>query len=190
MTTTSDRTQALAAAAKAAAGRGLPPVHKWNPPFCGDIDMRIARDGAWYYMGTPIGRKPMVRLFSTILRRDDDDKYYLVTPVEKVGIRVDDAPFLAVELAAAGAGRDQTLTFRTNVDDYVTADADHPIRVEIDGDSGEPAPYILVRDRLEALIARAVFYDLVDLAEERQGILGIWSSGQFFAIGPAGDGDA
>ncbi|RIK92583.1 MAG: DUF1285 domain-containing protein [Proteobacteria bacterium] len=190
MTLTHDRTQSLAAAAKAAAGGGLPPVHKWNPPFCGDIDMRIARDGTWYYLGTPIGRKPMVRLFSTILRHDDDGKYYLVTPVEKVGIRVDDAPFLAVEMEVAGEGREQTLTFRTNVDDYVSADAGHPIRVEIDHKTGEPAPYVLVRDRLEALIARAVFYDLVELAEEQGGMLGVWSGGRFFPIGPAGDGHA
>lgn len=166
--------------------KGPPPVHKWNPPFCGDIDMRIARDGTWYYMGTPIGRKPMVKLFSSVLRRDPDDKYYLVTPVEKLGIKVDDAPFLAVELAVTGAGRDQMLTFRTHVDDVVTADVEHPIRVETAAD-GEPSPYVLVRDRLEALIARSVFYELVDLGVEEvvdgETKFGVWSSGTFFPIG-------
>lgn len=168
--------------------RGLPPVHAWNPPFCGDIDMRIARDGTWYYMGSPIGRKPMVRMFSSILRHDEDGKYYLVTPVEKVGIIVDDAPLLAVEMTVEGEGAERILAFRTQVDDVVVADAAHPIRVAIDPVSGEPSPYVLVRDRLEALISRAVFYDLVDLAEEREvaGVptLGLWSAGTFFALGP------
>ncbi len=168
--------------------RGLPPVHAWNPPFCGDIDMRIARDGTWYYMGSPIGRKPMVRMFSSILRHDEDGKYYLVTPVEKVGIIVDDAPLLAVEMTVEGEGAERILAFRTQVDDVVVADAAHPIRVAIDPVSGEPSPYVLVRDRLEALISRAVFYDLVALAEEREvaGVptLGLWSAGTFFALGP------
>lgn len=168
--------------------RGLPPVHAWNPPFCGDIDMRIARDGTWYYMGSPIGRKPMVRMFSSILRHDQDGKYYLVTPVEKVGIIVDDAPLLAVEMTVEGEGAERILAFRTQVDDVVVADAAHPIRVAIDPVSGEPSPYVLVRDRLEALISRAVFYDLVELAEEREvaGVptLGLWSAGTFFALGP------
>ncbi len=162
-----------------------PPVHLWNPEFCGDIDMRIARDGAWFYMGTPIGRKRMVKLFSTILRHDDDGKYYLVTPVEKVGIAVDDAPFVAVEMEVTGEGSDQTIAFRTNVDDHVVVDADHPLRVEIDPETEEPAPYVLVRDRLEALVARSVFYDLVELAEERDGVLGVQSRGQFFPLGKA-----
>lgn len=180
----------LAAATRAAKEGKLPPVHKWKPDFCGDIDMRIARDGSWHYMGTPIGRKPMVRLFSTILRHDPDGKYYLVTPVEKVGIRVDDAPFVAVAMEATGEGRDQILAFRTNVDDHVVMDQDHPLRVEINPKTGEPSPYILVRGRLEALINRPVFYDLVELAEECGGILGVWSSGHFFAIGKAGASDA
>lgn len=183
------RAESLAAAAGAAAkGKGLPPVHLWNPDFCGDIDMRIARDGTWYYMGSPIGRKAMVRLFSTILRHDADGKFYLVTPVEKVGIEVDDAPFVAVEMEVEGQGPDQVLSFRTNVDDWVTADADHPIRVAIDPKTEEPSPYVLVRDRLEALIARAVFYDLVDLAEERDGRLGVWSAGVFFPLDGQDDG--
>lgn len=172
-----------AAAAKAAKGKGLPPVHLWNPDFCGDIDMRIARDGSWYYMGTPIGRKPMVRLFSTILRHDDDGKYYLVTPVEKVGITVDDVPFVAIGVTVAGEGEAQSLTFRTNVEDEAVAGSDHPIRVVIDPETQEPAPYVHVRANLEALINRAVFYELVNLAIERDGKLGVWSGGVFFEIG-------
>ena len=169
----------------------VPPVHKWNPDFCGDIDMRIARDGTWYYMGTPIGRKALVRLFSRVLRHDSDGRYYLVTPVEKLGIRVDDAPFLAVELVATGEGPDQVLTFRTNVEDAVTADEDHPIRVEIDPETGEPSPYVLVRDGLEALINRPVFYQMVDLGvvgkQAGSDLYGVWSGGTFFAIGSADD---
>ena len=165
----------------------LPPVHLWNPEFCGDIDMRIARDGTWFYMGTPIGRKPMVKLFSTVIRYDEDGKYYLVTPVEKIGIMVDDAPFVAVEANAFDEGEAQTIVFRTNVDDEVIAGPDNPIRVEIDPETLEPAPYVMVRDGLEALIARSVFYQLVDMGIERQEdgetVLGIWSSGQFFTIG-------
>lgn len=170
-----------------AAGKGLPPVHLWNPPFCGDIDMRIARDGSWFYMGTPIGRKPMVRLFSTILRRDGD-AYFLVTPVEKVGIRVDDAPFVAVGFEVEGEGEAQQLRFRTNVEDQVVAGAEHPLRVELDAQTGEPAPYVHVRANLEALIHRNVFYQLVELAvpREREGQvwLGVWSGGEFFPIAP------
>ncbi|KFJ93171.1 hypothetical protein PSOLE_46540 [Pseudomonas oleovorans subsp. oleovorans] len=169
-------------------GKGLPPVHLWNPDFCGDIDMRIARDGTWYYLGTPIGRKPMVRLFSTIIRRDGDD-YFLITPVEKVGIKVDDAPFVAVTLQVEGEGEAQVLRFITNVEDEVVAGAEHPIRVEIDPVTLEPSPYILVRRNLEALIHRNVFYQLVELAVEREvdgkPWLGVWSAGQFYPIGPS-----
>ena len=174
-------------------GKGLPPVDKWNPPFCGDLDMRIARDGTWFYLGSPIGRKRLVRLFSTVLRHDADGKYYLVTPVEKIGITVDDAPFVAVEMTVDGAGEGQVLRFRTNVDDWVTADGKHPIRVDIDPGSGEPSPYVLVRGRLEALIARSVFYDLVALGVERgtgdSYAFGVWSSGCFFPLGDPRDGD-
>jgi hypothetical protein len=182
------RPELLAAHAKAGGeGKPLPPVHLWNPDFCGDIDMRIARDGTWFYMGSPIGRKPMVRLFSTILRRDEDGKYYLVTPVEKVGIQVDDAPFVAVEMMVEGAGASQVITFRTNVDDRVVAGKDHPLHVNIDPATAEPSPYVLVRGRLQALIARAVFYDLVALADERvidgKRILGVQSSGAYFPLG-------
>jgi len=165
----------------------LPPVHSWNPDVRRDIDMRIARDGSWYYNGSAILRPAMVRLFSTILRHDDDDRFYLVTPAEKLGISVDDAPFVAVEMTVHGDGEHQVLTFRTNVDDEIMAGPDNPIRVDIDGDSGEPAPYVLIRDRLEALIARPVFYDLVDLAVETEhegaAILGVWSAGAFFHLG-------
>lgn len=171
-----------------AAPRKLPPVHLWNPAFCGNIDMRIARDGRWYYMGTTINRPAMVKLFAGILRREPDDSYVLVTPVEKVGISVDDAPFVAVELAVQGAGREQSLAFRTNLDDVVPLDAAHPLRVALNPASGEPSPYIVVRDRLEALITRPVFYELVAMAEARQTAdggseLGVWSGGAFFALG-------
>lgn len=167
-------------------GKGLPPVHLWNPDFCGDIDMRIARDGTWFYLGTPIGRKPMVKLFSTIIRRDGDD-YFLVTPVEKVGITVDDAPFVAVSVEVSGEGEEQVLRFVTNVEDEVEAGAEHPIRVETDPVTQEPAPYVHVRTNLEALIHRNVFYQLVELAVVREidgrNWLGVWSGGQFFPIG-------
>jgi hypothetical protein len=171
-------------------GKGLPPVHLWNPDFCGDIDMRIARDGTWYYMGTPIGRKPMVKLFSTIIRRDGD-KYVLVTPVEMVGIQVDDAPFVAVSVQVEGEGEAQMLRFVTNVEDEVVAGAEHPLRVEVDDQTEEPAPYVHVRTNLEALIHRNVFYQLVELAVTREidgkSWLGVWSSGVFFPIGPQPD---
>lgn len=167
-------------------GKGLPPVHLWNPDFCGDIDMRIARDGTWFYLGTPIGRKPMVKLFSTIIRRDGDD-YFLITPVEKVGITVDDAPFVAVLLEVEGEGESQVLRFTTQVDDVIDASAEHPLRVSIDPVTQEPAPYVHVRSNLEALIHRNVFYQLVDLAVTRvidgKRWLGVWSHGEFFTIG-------
>ncbi len=167
--------------------RKLPPVHQWNPEFCGDMDMRIARDGTWFYMGSPIGRKKLVELFSTVLRRDADDEFYLVTPVERLRIRVDDAPFVAVQVDCINPGKDQELLFRTNVGDIVKADDDNPIKVVTDPETLEPSPYVLVRDRLEALIARPVFYELVERAEERihNGIteLGIYSCGEFFSLG-------
>lgn len=164
--------------------RGLPPVHLWNPPFCGDLDMRIKRDGTWHYLGSPIGRQRLVRLFSTVLRRDEDDKYYLVTPVEKIGITVDDVPFLGIAMRVEGDGRQQVLSFETSVGDTVTVDAAHPMRFEIDEETGEPSPYVLVRARLEALINRAVFYDLVELGVEEmvndERWFGVWSSGLFY----------
>lgn len=173
--------------AEAAHTRKLPPVDKWNPPFCGDIDMRIATDGTWFYLGTPIGRPALVRLFSTILRREPDGKFVLVTPVEKVGLAVEDAPFIAVRVDAAGKGRDQTLSFMTNVGDVATADGDHRLRVSFRGLAREPRPYVHIRGGLEARIARPVFYELVGLAEERASAegreLGVWSGGMFFSLG-------
>lgn len=155
--------------------------------FCGDIDMRIARDGTWYYLGSPIGRPALVKLFASVLRRDADGDFWLETPVEKCRIQVEDAPFLAVEMVARGAERKQQLEFRTNVNEIVIAGPDHPIRVETDSATGEPSPYVMIRDGLEALIARAVFYDMVELAEERrvdgETVLGVWSGGAFFPLG-------
>ena len=183
---TSLSAEGIAASARAARakGRGLPPVHLWNPPFCGDLDMRIARDGTWFYLGTPIGRPELVRLFSTILRRDGDD-YFLVTPVEKVGITVDDAPFVAVDFEVAGAGETQEVRFETNVGDHVTAGPDHPIRVTRDPETGEPSPYVLVRANLEALIDRKSFYRLVDIGTDHEGWFGLWSGGAFFGVIPS-----
>jgi hypothetical protein len=163
------------------------PLEAREPELCGDIDLRIARDGTWFYHGSPIGRKPLVKLFASVLRREADGDYWLVTPAERCRIRVDDAPFTAVEMSATGAGPTQILTFRTNVDDNVIAGPSNPIRVVTDSISGEPTPYLMVRDNMEALIVRAVFYDLVDLAEEREvegrTVMGIWSGGEFFVIG-------
>lgn len=180
--------EGIAASIKAARTRGLPPVHLWNPEFSGDLDMRIARDGSWHYLGSPIGRAPLVRLFASILKKEDD-KYYLVTPVEKVGIIVEDAPFVAVDFENSGAGSAQELTFVTNVGDVVVAGADHPIRVERDPETGEPSPYVLVRANLEALIDRKSFYRLIDLGVHRDGWFGVWSAGQFFGIAPSDDLD-
>lgn len=180
----------LAAAARAASTKGPPPVHLWNPPFCGDIEMRIARDGTWFYLGTPIGRAPLVRLFSSILKREGD-AYFLVTPVEKVGIRVDDAPLFATDFEVTGTGTDQVLTFTTRTDDVAALGPDHPLRVERDAATGEPAPYILIRAGLWALIDRKSFYRMVDLGchnrHEGQMWFGLWSSGQFFPIIPSSE---
>ena len=167
--------------------KGLPPVHLWNPPFCGDLDMRIAGDGTWFYMGTPIGRAALVRLFSTILKREDG-KHFLVTPVEKVGIRVDDAPFLAVEMLREGEGEGRLLRFRTNVDDWVDCDAAHGLRFKAAADGGL-TPYLHVRADLWAKVTRAIYYDLVDIGEERvvdgHAMFGIASGGAFFAMADA-----
>lgn len=170
----------------AAAGRKLPPVEKWNPAHCGDIDIRIARDGTWFHEGSPIGRKELVRLFSTILRKDPDG-FHLVTPAEKMRIKVEDAPFIAVLMEVEGHNRDQRLVFTTNVGDEVVANADNPIRVETNPETGEPAPYVHVRRGLEARLARPVFYQLADLAVPGEGaqagVLGVWSGGIFFPLG-------
>ncbi|MEM1373228.1 MAG: DUF1285 domain-containing protein [Pseudomonadota bacterium] len=177
--------ESIAASATAArTKKGHPPVHLWNPPFCGDLDMEIRRDGTWFYLGTPIGRPGLVKLFSSIIRKDGD-AYFLVTPVEKVGIRVEDAPFVAQDFTASGTGKDQVLTFVTHVDDEATAGPENPIRVVRDPETGEPSPYILMRANLEALIDRKSFYRLVDLGEEHNGWFGVWSSGTFFPIIPA-----
>jgi hypothetical protein len=177
--------EGIAASARAAKnGRGLPPVHLWNPPFCGDLDMRIARDGTWFYLGTPIGRFGLVKLFSSILKMEDG-KYFLVTPVEKVGITVEDAPFVAVDFTVSGEGEAQVLTFETHVEDVVAAGPEHPIRVVRDPESGEPSPYVMVRAGLEALIDRKSFYRLVDIGVHHDGWFGLWSGGQFFPIIPS-----
>ncbi len=156
-------------------------------PSCGDFDIRIARDGTWFYQGSPIGRKTLVRLFASVLRREADGEYWLVTPSERGRVIVDDAPFTAVELDVSGGGTAQVLKFRTNVDDWVEVDREHPIRVRHAPDSGEPSPYILIRDRLEALILRPVYYHLVELAVERRdgetSVLGVWSKKTFFPLG-------
>lgn len=170
---------------------GIVPGEPGGPQMCGDIDMRIARDGTWHYMGSPIGRPALVKLFASVLRRDESGEFWLVTPAEMCRIRVDDAPFAAVEMTVRGRGRDQTLEFRTNVDEKVTAGPDNPLRVETDSATGEPSPYIYLRDGLEALIVRSVFYDLVELAEERETrgrkAFGVWSGGRFFEIGTTDD---
>ncbi|MEL7215408.1 MAG: DUF1285 domain-containing protein [Pseudomonadota bacterium] len=181
---TTPSAESLATAAKSAQGRGLPPVHLWNPDFCGDIDMRIARDGTWFYEGTPIGRPGLVRLFSTILKMEDG-KYFLVTPVEKVGITVDDAPFVAIDVNWIGEGETQNLTFETNVDDTVVAGPENPIRVVRDPETGEPSPYVMVRAGLEALIDRKSFYRLVEIGTHKDGWFGLWSGGQFFEVIPS-----
>ena len=182
----------LTAAARTAASaegvkKGLPPVHLWNPPFCGDLDIRIGIDGTWFYLGTPIGRPALVRLFSTILKREGD-KHFLVTPVEKVGIRVDDAPFMAVEMLKDGEDNHRVLQFRTNVDDWVTCDAAHRLRFER-GEAGGLTPYLHVRADLWAKLTRPLYYELVDMGAERmidgQMMFGVESGGEFFAMADA-----
>ncbi len=176
----------LAASVKATKSKGLPPVHLWNPPFCGDLDIRIAKDGTWSYLGSPINRFELVKLFSSILKKEDG-KYFLVTPVEKVGITVEDAPFIAVDFDLEGEGTTQTLSFTTDVGDVATAGSDHPIRIVTDPDTEEPSPYILIRANLEARIDRKSFYRLVDIAEHKGDWFGVWSSGQFFPLIRSGD---
>ena len=178
--------ESVAAAAKAQApGRGLPPVHLWHPAHCGEIDIVIRANGQWIHEGSPIGREALVRLFSTVLRLDPDG-YHLVTPGEKMRITVEDAPFVAVAVERTTDERGPVLRFTTNVGDEVDADAEHPIRVETDTATGEPRPYVMVRRGLEALIARPVFYELVDMAEDLPGedeVLAVSSAGQTFALG-------
>src|SRR5690606_34714490 len=145
------------------------PVEQWNPPYCGDIGLRIGRDGTWFYQNSPIGRQQMVKLFSRVLRREEDGRHYLVTPVEKVDVAVEDAPFLAVEMAAKGTGCDVSLIFRTYVDDVVSCAPAHPLRFEVQTPGGGITPYLLVRGRLEALLTRARYLDLMDLAVQGEG---------------------
>lgn len=175
----------------ARAGKGLPPVERWNPEFCGELDMEIRADGTWFYMGTPIGRMPLVQLFSTVLRKDADGITYLVTPVERVAIRVEDAPFVAVEVDVSGSGDDQVMTFRTNVGDVVEAGPEHPLRFVDEDETGGLKPYILVRGRLEALVARPVMYELVEHGEELdidgRTMFAVRSRGQIFPIMPAAE---
>lgn len=179
----------LASAGLASAGlataKGPPPLHLWNPPFCGDIDMRIARDGTWFYLGTPIGRPGLVKLFSSIIKREGD-AYFLITPVEKVGITVDDAPFLAIDVEKEGSGHNQRVTFTTQVGDTAVAGPAHPLRVIRDATTGEPSPYILIRTNLEALIDRKSFYRLIDMCQHQRhedaDWFGLWSDGAFFPI--------
>ena len=175
--------QVASAARAQAPGRGLPPVHLWNPPNCGEIDIVIKADGTWRHEGSPIGRAPLVRLFSTVLRRDPDG-FYLVTPVEKLRITVEDAPFvaIAVDMSANPDGA-PTLRFTTNVGDSVDAGPDHPIRVVTDEATLEPRPYVMVRRGLEALIARSVFYEMVDAADAVDGNLIVDSNGARFSLG-------
>lgn len=173
----------LAEIARLAEENRLPPVESWNPEHCGDSEMRIARDGTWFHQGSPIGRAPMVRLFSTILRREPDGRFVLVTPVEKLDIEVEDAPFTAVEMKAEGEGEAMKLAFRLNTGDLVTAGPDHPLRFEEREDG--PRPYLHVRGGLEALIARPVYYELAGIALANDGAPhGVWSNHAFFALEP------
>jgi uncharacterized protein len=168
--------------------QGPPPVERWNPPFCGDLDMRIAADGTWYYLKTPIGRPALVRLFASVLKREGD-KYFLVTPVEKCGIRVDDVPFLAVELNVEQLPSGQALNFRTNVDDWVACGPDHALRFEPETGTGGLKPYLHIRRDLWARVTRALFFDLVELGEEREidgrAMFGVTSLGTFYPMAPA-----
>jgi hypothetical protein len=177
--------ESVVAAAKTAGPRGLPPVHLWNPEHCGDIDIVIRKDGLWFHEGSPIGREALVRLFSTVLRKDPDG-FHLVTPVEKMRITVEDAPFIAVRVDQEG----ENLKFLTNVGDEVIAGPENPIRVEVDATTGEPRPYVHVRRGLEARIARTVFYELVEMATEHDTpegpVLAVTSDGAVFPVGPVG----
>jgi hypothetical protein len=180
--------EAIMGAARHAGAKGPPPVHLWNPPFCGDLDMRIASDGTWFYLKTPIGRPALVKLFASVLKREDD-RYFLVTPVEKCGLVVEDAPFLAVELKPEKSAQGQVLHFRTNVDDWVACGRDHALRFEPEPETGGLKPYLHVRRNLWAKVTRALFYDLVEFGEERalggERMFGVVSGGEFFAMAPA-----
>ncbi|WP_286193683.1 DUF1285 domain-containing protein [Tropicibacter sp. R16_0] len=173
----------IAEAIKSTKDSGLPPVHLWNPPFCGDLDIQILRDGTWIHEGRPINRPKMVQLFSSILKREGD-KFFLVTPVEKVGITVEDAPFVAIDVDSQGEGTEQVLTFTTHVGDQVVAGADNPIRL---ADGAEPTPYVMVRAGLEARIDRKSFYRMVELGVHHDDWFGVWSAGAFFGLMPSAE---
>ena len=182
--------EGIAGAVKQAGAKGPPPVHLWNPPYCGEIDMRIAADGTWFYQKTPIGRPALVKLFASVLKREGD-RYFLVTPVEKCGITVDEAPFLAVELAVepAGPANGRILRFRTNVDDWVVCGPENALKFEPEPATGGLKPFLHVRRNLWAKVTRALFYDLVELGEERDidgmRMFGVASGADFFAMAPA-----
>ncbi len=184
MPTDTEMTNGLQSLLKAAesAGEGLPPVDRWNPEYCGDMDMVIKRDGSWWHDGTRITRERLTRLFSTILRKDDDGVHYLVTPVEKIGIQVEVAPFLAVRVDRVGDGPDQQLLFTTNFGDVAKAGPDHPIEISWDADREEPVPVVRIRGKLDALMSRPVFYELADIAVEHEGLSGVWSQGAFYPL--------
>lgn len=180
---TTTRISGLEQLLKVQSGKGPPPVERWNPPYCGDIGMEIRADGTWIYQKSPIGRPALVKLFAGVLRKDEDGRHYLVTPVEKVDVRVADAPFLAVEMEVRGTGMGRQLVFRTNVDDIVACGPDHPLRFVEEPSSGGLKPYLLVRGRLEALVTRALYYDLVELAEPApDGTLVLHSGGASFPL--------
>ncbi len=188
MTTPAPQIAGLEALLKTQSGTGPAPVERWNPPYCGDIGLAILRDGTWTYLNSPIGRKPLVALFARVLRKDADGRTYLVTPAEKVDVAVADAHFLAVELEVRGEGPAQSLLFRTNVDDIVTCDREHPLRFMTEPGSGGLKPYLRVRGRLDALVTRALYQDLVALAVDDptgQDRLGVWSGGCFFPLDAA-----
>jgi len=180
--------EGIAQAARREGGKGLPPVHLWNPPYCGDLDIRIASDGTWSYLKTPIGRPALVKLFASVLKREDD-RYFLVTPVEKIGIVVDDAPFLAVEMTVEEVPEGRILHFRTSVDDWIACGRDHRLRFEPEPGTGGLKPYLHVRRDLWAKVSRPLFYDLVELGEEReidgQQMFGVVSAGEFFVMATA-----
>lgn len=163
-------------------GKGPAPVHLWNPPFCGDIDMLVARDGSWIHEGKPIRRPAMVKLFASILKIENGKDYFLVTPVEKVGIKVEDCPFVITEMDVSGSEKEQIIEFTTNTGECFQADAEHSIEVGTRSGSDEPHPTVLVRDGLKGLLSRSVFYSMVDLAVEQGGALGVWSSRHFFRL--------
>ena len=180
-----DKIGGLEALLKEARIQGTAPVERWDPPYCGDIGLSIRRDGVWLYRGSPIARAPLVKLFARVLRRDADGRTFLVTPAERVDVSVEDAPFLAVQMEAIGSGREQRLVFRTNVDDVVEAGPEHHLRFVREESSCGLKPYVLVRGRLEALVTRAVCYELAELAArgpDGQGS-GLWSNGAWWEMG-------